>query len=136
MKRLWLTVFATAVLALPLAAQKYVQVDIPFEFVVGNTTAPAGTYEFSLPRDPGGQVRMRMGSTADRFFQANPETTTGIPQVPKLVFHRYGNQYFLSRIGTMFSSRDLPPSRLEREARKAGVARGQQMQTGIVLATR
>src|SRR5271157_5374047 len=47
MKRIGLTIFAAAVLALPLCAQTVttaLRAEIPFEFAVGNTTVPAGEY--------------------------------------------------------------------------------------------
>ncbi len=137
MRKLALTIFAAAALTLPLSAQvtNTIRVDIPFEFVVARTTAPAGTYVFSLPEGEG-MVRIRLVGTDGSFFVTNPASANTSPQESKLIFHRYGNQYFLSRIGTTSSSRDIPPSPKEREANKTTVAAGRQMQTEIVLATR
>jgi hypothetical protein len=137
-KKLGFTILAAAALALPLSAQvaaETVNIDIPFEFVVGTTTAPAGTYVFSSPAGKP-MVRMQLVGTEGSFLLTNPESVYKSPQVPKLIFHRYGNQYFLSWIGTTSTSRDIPMSRLEREAKKTTVAAARQMQTEIVLATR
>ena len=137
MKKLWLTVLAAAALTLPLAAQvaETIRMDIPFEFVVGKTTAPAGTYVFSFP-DVQGMVHMQLVGTAGSYFVANPSRAYWNPQKPKLVFHRYGNQYFLSQIGNTSTSRDVPSSSMEREVKKKTVAAARQMQTEIVPATR
>jgi hypothetical protein len=54
----------------------------------------------------------------------------------RLVFQRYGNQYFLSHIGTTSRSRDISMSSVERELKKTTVAAGRQIETEIVLATR
>jgi hypothetical protein len=137
MKKLSLTIFAAAALTLLLTAQvtNTIRADIPFEFVVGQTTAPAGTYIFSFQATEG-MVRMQLAGTAGRFVMTSPDSAYTSPQESKLVFHRYGNQYFLSRIGTTSTSRGILTSPREREAKKTTVAAGRQMQTEIVLATR
>ena len=81
-------------------------------------------------------VRIRLVGTDGSFFVTNPANADTSSQKSKLIFHRYGNQYFLSWIGTTSTSRDIPMSRLEREAKKTTVAAARQMQTEIVLATR
>lgn len=137
MKKLWFTILAAAALTLPLCAQATdnIRANIPFEFAVGRTTEPAGTYVFSFP--VGARVAlMQLVGTGGRFLITIPESSYPSPQKPGLVFHRYGNQYFLSRIGATGTSRDIPPSAREREAKKTIVAAGRQMQTEIVLATR
>ena len=135
MKKLWFTILAAAALTLPLDAQvtNTIRANIPFEFAVGKTTAPAGTYVFSFQAE--GVVRMQLLGTGSRFLVTNPDRCTGT-QKPELVFHRYGNQYFLSGIWTTSTSRVIPMSPKEREANKTTLAAAQQMQTEIVLATR
>jgi hypothetical protein len=134
MKKLGFTIFATAVLALPLCAQltTSLRADIPFEFVVGNTTVPSGQYVVSART--GSPVVQLEGSKTYHLLSSTDESYT-IWQEPKLIFHRYGNQYFLSRISTTSTGRDLPPSRVERELKKA-LAAARQMPTEIVLAMR
>ena len=136
MKKLGLTIFAAAVLTLPLGAQvtKSIRVDIPFDFSVGNTTEPAGTYIFSN-QTAESAVLMQLVGTGGRFLVTSPDTPYTSQDGPKLVFHRYGNQYFLSRVVTTWTGRDIPMSARERETRKTTVAAARQMQTEIVLAT-
>ena len=128
MKKLGFTIFAAAVLVLPLCAQvATIRADIPFEFVVRNTTAAPGKYAITF-RD--GSVVQLVGSRSYYLLAAtsgDPYTTS---QEPKLVFRRYGDQYFLSRIQTTSTSHDFPLSRVERELKKTAAA------TEIVLAMR
>jgi len=69
------------------------------------------------------------------YLQTSPNSSYTGPQEPKLVFHRYGNQYFLSQIWTTSAIRNIPMSRMERELKKTAAA-ARQMQTEIVLAMR
>ena len=131
MKKLGLTIFAVAVLALPLCAQvSTVKVDIPFEFVAGNTTVAPGQYDVRLLS---GSVVQLVGNDS-YYLIANPDDPAGRSDQPKLVFNRYGDQYSLSRIAIASTSRDFGPSRTEREMTKtAGAA---PVREKVVLATR
>jgi hypothetical protein len=133
MKKLWLTIFAAAALALPLCAQvgNPVRVDIPFAFAVENTTAAPGTY---VVTSQFGSVVLLAGSRS-YYLQTSPIGPSTSPQGPKLVFHRYGNRYFLAQIWTGSRSGNFPMSRVERELTKTAAAAGQ-TQTEIVLAMR
>ena len=135
MKKLGLTIFAAAALALPLCAQvATVRADIPFEFMVGSTTVAPGQY---LIRFLNGPV-VQLAGNDTYYLQANPDDASGSSEEPKLVFHHYGDQYFLSRIATTSTSRDFPMSRTERELKKTAATAGrtQQAQTVIVVAKR
>jgi hypothetical protein len=130
MKNLGFTVFAAAVLALPLGAQEVtLRTSIPFEFNVRNATAPAGTYVVRLFAGP--LVRLVAGSDSYSLL-ADPDTPNTGSHEAKLVFHRYGNQYFLSQISTGPTSRDVPVSRVEGELQKTA----RSAQTVIVVAMR
>ncbi|MGA2720846.1 MAG: hypothetical protein ABSG79_00415 [Bryobacteraceae bacterium] len=67
------------------------------------------------------------------YLQTSPNSSYTGPQEPKLVFHRYGDQYFLSQIWTGSRSLNFSTSRAERELKKTAAAAGQ---TEIVLAMR
>jgi hypothetical protein len=90
---------------------------IPFDFtVVGGTTLTAGAYTVSRSGVFSGflGIRNRQGSVSLLI----PTPSSGREdRAPKLVFHRYGNRYFLRAV--YFGDRygyDLPATVEEREA--------------------
>ena len=106
------------VLAAPLPAQTVsVQANVPFDFVVAGRTMPAGEYELG--------TLTQSAILAVRGASHSPAITTTISSTAGkgrhgeayLVFHRYGNQYFLSQVwdGFRFQGREIPISRTERE---------------------
>jgi hypothetical protein len=102
-----------------------VRVDIPFDFIVADKTFEAGEYSFNPVQDNTTVFRI---SEVDGRFNSVCLTHSVQRPVPNakntLVFHRYGNQYFLKQIwaaGTtsgrqMFKSRK--ESELERSRRR------------------
>jgi hypothetical protein len=130
-KTLGIAIFAAAVLALPLCAQvTTVRADVPFEFVVGNTTVAPGQYVITSRT---GSPEVRLAGSRSYSLLSNPADFYAGSQEPKLVFHRYGGQYFLSRISTTSASRDFPMSHTERELKKTASA---ELQTEILVAMR
>jgi hypothetical protein len=123
------------VLAAPLPAQTMtVKANVPFDFIVGGHTLPAGAYEFGLINQgvvlrvtsESGSTSVMAGSSADR--NGGSRTTVLVE------FHRYGNDYFLYKVwnGSANYGREIPASRTERElAARASVNRPE---TVMVLA--
>ena len=76
-------------------------VTIPFDFSVGAKTLPAGDYNVRRTLQ-GGSVVMRIQekNNSVALFLPNTRPVAGldIQAESKLVFNRYGNQYFLSQI--------------------------------------
>ena len=108
---------ANAQLSIPIRAK------IPFDFSVGDKKLEAGEYTFS--RSSGlGDVRTMLVSSADsstRMFQSTSATQALRPKNEStLVFHKYGDQYFLEQIWTGGEQQgtQLPESRGERTARR------------------
>ena len=95
--------------------------NVPFAFHVGEQSLAAGTYNVSVASQSGLLMIRPQGSQP---IQAMPQGTvqaTTIPSAGKLVFHRYGNNYFLSQIwrgGYEYGSQ-LKKTRAEREMAKA-----------------
>ena len=133
MKRITsIALFAFAALAAVgnLAAQQpRVQATIPFDFNVGTTPLPAGTYNFSwissdivLVRGRDNQRLATMTTTIAHYSESGTEH--------ELQFHRYGGQYFLSEILSPVSgmSVDIPRSKLEKrvQMREASLQRNGQ----------
>jgi len=87
---------------------------VPFAFNVGTSVMPADTYRVS---EFGGQtgVFMISGFRHSAIVLSEPDGRTGVDR-PQLVFHKYGDQYFLREIrlagNTGFS---LPESKQERQ---------------------
>ena len=92
---------------------------IPFQFEVGNSKLPAGQYEIeSVPTGNGTiqTIRRADGSASARFSTMITEPREG-GSSPELVFHKYGNDYFLSEIRTGDNhTLQLFQSRQERES--------------------
>jgi len=94
-----------------------VVVTVPFDFIVGNTTLPAGTYTvdrllYNVPqslalRSTVGNFAAIASGEVSGSAAAAPNTT------PKLVFNRYGDQYFLHEILTNAGVHQLSMSRSE-----------------------
>ncbi|HXZ12055.1 MAG TPA: hypothetical protein VEG64_06660 [Candidatus Sulfotelmatobacter sp.] len=100
------------------AQQAVLAVNIPFEFQAGNQTLPPGDYRIETVRTGAGAMqRLRLvDSSASKVVMTLPvESKHGIPE-PKLIFHRYGQTYFLSQIWTGESmGRQLFESNREKE---------------------
>ena len=125
MKRNLFGILTTLTLALlisvPLSAQTIAKATVPFDFTVGRTHMPAGTYEISpLSR---AAILIRDRKTAKSVLSLfNSEEPGRADSTPKLVFHRYGDKYFLSQVsrGNGGAVMQLPTSKLEEEVRIAG----------------
>lgn len=90
--------------------------DVPFPFVLGNQTLPAGTYH--VDESAGSPVMIIHAAGGQRAVAMTNNTTAAREQeFSKLVFHRYGDRYFLAQIWTrgINSGREIPRTRLERE---------------------
>ncbi|HEU0177477.1 MAG TPA: hypothetical protein VFV58_24705 [Blastocatellia bacterium] len=128
MKKQILSIAATLTLILPMSIIGFaglsgrVSANIPFDFTVGNKEFKSGKYAVS---------RLFNGNTADTLiirsadnseaanFNVNSVTGKGDSQA-RLVFRRYGNQYFLAQIfdGESREGYGLLKSKTEREAAK------------------
>ena len=118
------------VLLTPALAQvRVVQAKVPFDFVVGVKTMPAGDYTFALN-----------GAGALRISQLNGPEVGGIiaapvagsdNATPRLLFHRYGNHAFLAEVwvGEMSTSHRLYTSPAELE-----YAKNNRQETTTILA--
>jgi hypothetical protein len=113
--------FTTAAQAQPL--QSLAQV--PFAFVAGNTTLPAGSYLVKF--DPQTrQVQLSApGHSASVFMLTKAVRRTGEANGKGLLlFHKYGNTYALRSVWNPGQDKgfELPLTKMERELAKAGSA--------------
>ena len=105
---------------------------VPFNFTVSGKTLPAGEYIVarSQPFNEGFMIRAKDGS-AGAFLQTLPVQTKENQAQTKVVFKRYGNEYFLSQIWISGRStgRELPKSRQERALERELAARAVKPET-------
>lgn len=95
---LFVAVVASSVIA---QGRPQVRADIPFSFHVGTTVLPAGKYTLNRPASTNGMilVRSEKGGKAAYAISNNKESSSE-PRNSRLVFRRYGDQYFLAQIWT------------------------------------
>lgn len=121
-KQLWKVVgFLAALLATSTAVGQTNRgdtiTDVPFAFTVANHTLPPGPYTVT-----------RMGDTTLRIFNSSKQGTVvltiwvedkPLENAGKMVFHRYGDAYFLSEVWSAASGtgRKVFQSRAEKELR-------------------
>jgi hypothetical protein len=108
---------ANAQLSIPIRAK------IPFDFSVGDKKLPAGEYTFSRLSGFSDTKTISVSSVegSTRVFQSTFEAQVLIPKKDStLVFHKYGDQYFLEQIwsGGEQEGTQVPESRGERTIRQ------------------
>jgi hypothetical protein len=113
--------FAAAAALTPIApvhAQESVDLvaHVPFQFTVGGSTLPRDTYQLSRLHGHAEMLLVR-GERKGVVIRTEPVRTTGRDSEPLLVFHRYGDQYFLREVRLEGNGRlDLPETKAERDA--------------------
>lgn len=109
-----------AVLAVPVAAatESIVRADIPFEFVAGEVTLPAGTYVFERCSSGSLLTIWSTENDARKFVLVTPvyQLSRGHGGA-SVVFNKHGDRHFLSVVWSAgdVAGRSVPKSRLERE---------------------
>jgi hypothetical protein len=111
---------AALLMTLPIYAESYMTVArIPFGFQANGRTMDSGKYE--VQELINGVVRVRNATTGRVIYVSAGGGANEGQRPTRLVFHRYGEQYFLSEIwspkaiGTV-----LPPSVSEKELIRSG----------------
>ena len=99
-------------------------VDIPFEFRVSNHSYASGRYTVSAgvsTADPSGVWALRSSEARKTtMFFTNADVSAVPAPGSRLVFHKYGNIYFLSEVWAQTRpGRQLHASRGEREMAKS-----------------
>lgn len=106
--------------ATPAAAKSdWLRAQVPFDFHIGDRLIPAGDCTLTLITNDGSGMRISSGkeSAVSLTSTANGNVNEGAK--PRLVFHKYGDQYFLAAVwGAEQDGRTLPESKRERNLRK------------------
>jgi hypothetical protein len=102
-------------------------INIPFDFIVGQKTLPAGEYIVEPNHrdfDRVWLIQSRDGRTS-ALFTTKQVQTKETPEQAKLIFHKYAGQYFLSQVWTPGGNtgHELLMARTERELAKKAVKR-------------
>ncbi|HSE17403.1 MAG TPA: hypothetical protein VLB46_10135 [Pyrinomonadaceae bacterium] len=99
--------------------------NIPFDFSIADKKLPAGKYVVSRAQQSAGDLLVQIKSADGHETVSRltiPVVTLNAMSKGSLVFHKYGDEYFLSEIWPAggLTGRELPKSRTERDlARKA-----------------
>ncbi len=133
-----LMLFATALALLVTTAASAqsirVKANVPFSFIVDRATLPAGEYSVDSMDDQGRVLLIGdLNSRAKNLVISNSCDAVKAAQQTQLIFHRYGNRYFLKQIWVAGNSagHELPTSPREKE-----VARDFSMQKVVLMAAR
>ena len=97
---------------------------IPFDFQVGDVLLPAGQYTITSLTSDEMTIRISDGrkNVACVITMSKEDSLRSEPR-PRLVFHKYGDQYFLvAAWGNDRTGRELPESKRERRLRHELVA--------------
>jgi hypothetical protein len=108
-------------------------VNVPFGFAAGSTMLPAGEYKVDLRIAPG-TVALHSVEQKKAALVVTQAAQTAHERGPaKLVFKRYGDQYFLSQIWSAFTGygRQIPPTKREMEMARNATEPGQEI---VILA--
>jgi hypothetical protein len=111
------------VLAAPVSAQIVaLNASVPFDFIVGGRTMPAGDYVLAT-MDNHAILRVQNADTSimPAFAVSNGADGSLDDSKAFLTFRRYGGDYFLAKIwdGSSAAGREIPMSRTEREKAKS-----------------
>ena len=104
-----------------------VRADVPFDFMVGNKTYPAGSYAVEYTQ-PQGAFLIHIAEDESRrtLLWSNTVPAKSIEDhSPKLIFNRYGDQYFLTQVwgGGDINGRELRKFATERELAREYLAK-------------
>jgi hypothetical protein len=101
------------------AQTKQVKATVPFAFKVGVSSLPAGTYTLTAETATHA-VRIADENMGLQIIVLGLPEDKNMAGVDKLVFHKYGNQYFLHKISRANSSGSVlfPPTKAEKMARQ------------------
>ena len=107
-------------------AQELLAVNIPFDFVAGNTQLPAGEYTVRVSAPTHTIILIsRKDSAASAFLVTNAAVSAEPQSESKLVFNRYGERYFLSQVWTEGNSQGRQLLKSAREKEMSQIAKNE-----------
>ncbi len=125
MKNRVATILILALIALPGLASAQgtiVKAQVPFDFIVNDKTIHAGTCTVENIGRHGLPILVISNASESVLIGAARNPSWKAPEKPVLVFHRYGDRYFLATVREESQDYELLPSEAEREMRAQMVA--------------
>jgi hypothetical protein len=100
------------------AQSEGVRATVPFDFTVGNKLLPSGTYTIKQESSNANVIVIRSHDKPIATFSPVHQDSNKSPNGGKLLFHKYGGQYFLSEIlcDQAEMNFELPTSKTEKRA--------------------
>jgi hypothetical protein len=129
------------IIAAPVHAQMpgtTMHVAIPFDFIVTGKTLPAGNYEIKRISDSPEALLIR--NVYDKhdhvMFETESVEAKTIPNDSEVIFHRYGDSYFLSEVfvAGVETGQESFPSRAERQLRRELASNSAEPETVALVA--
>jgi hypothetical protein len=117
------------------AQTTHMKVTVPFEFTAGNVQLPAGEYEVTAPGPWGGATLsvQNVHSHLASVVVSNSSRSQKAAADSKLIFHRYGQQYFLAEVWNRdsFAGREIRIN-----PRRTELAKNQSKDEVVLIASR
>ena len=127
-----LAIASLATCGTAIAQGSNIKANIPFDFTVGNTWMPAGEYRISSPfREV---VEVRSADLTRTAEIVSSESHMELGSGSKLVFDKYGDQYFLRHVlcpSVASLNLDIPQGKAEKNTRSLEAKRHSGEQTMV-----
>jgi hypothetical protein len=109
-------------------------VTVPFEFTAGNVQLPAGEYEVEAMGPWGGSTLSvhNVNSNAGSVVLSNSCQSKKAAADAKLVFYRYGHQYFLAQV---WNRNSVAGSQIQINPRQTELAKNQSKDQVVLIAS-
>jgi hypothetical protein len=116
------------------AQTTHLKVTVPFEFTAGNVQLPAGEYEVTALGTWGGPALSvhNVNSNAGSIVISNSCRSQRPTADAKLVFYRYGHQYFLAQV---WNANSFAGSQIQINPRQAELAKNQSKDDVVLIAS-
>jgi hypothetical protein len=89
---------ATAAATTPAQTANRIVANVPFEFSVGYKTMPAGEYQIRIVNSANDALLIQSADSKSSALRLSEATSRKKNKDVKLVFHRYGERYFLAEV--------------------------------------
>jgi hypothetical protein len=111
---LFVAVVASTVIA---QSSPRLRADVPFSFHAGSTVLPSGKCTINRPSSTNSMILVRSGDRKAAYVMSNNKEKGNPAESSRLVFRRYGDQYFLAQIWTKGETAGLsfPVSKAEKK---------------------